>query len=951
MDVCTDLELSTSQQKGLEICSCGWTLSDHDGLRASYPMTQVFPECGNAIGIIPCTNRTRANVFCCGVKQLNPTCEKCAEGSFSAYPNENLFCHSCPSGKFQAATGASICDECYRGQYAPMDRATECFYCPAGKYQHQDGQSGCVSCAAGTFNAVAGSSIGASDCTACPIGKWSAAGKGECKACSPGTFSETEGAHHEGLCEKCPAGKFGTDSSAETCKECPAGKYTHVAGQQVCDQCAAGKYLTDAGQQIPDVCLTCPAGKYSNDGQSECTDCAPGRATEIAGAPIAHACHVCPQGQFASAPGTAVCTYCPPGKFDAVNGTDMLRTHEHGALYLPHARQFCETCPGGKHQTQYGAILNDDGSAPCTECDAGKYSVVAGPCTDCQEGSFQPSSGLDHCMQCPSGSYNEQRASTESADCKSCPVGTYAIQTGMAACTHCPAGRVSTVVAAVALSACEHCPAGKYQEAAGKSTCTLCQGGKYGQVNQLGAVVSDHCLHCPMGKYQEADGAIACVECAANTYLNAAGSSSESDCVACETLDDNRYFWTDGLAGQHQCVERAFHCPLSNWSVWGDCSHTCGVGIQAASRSPVATTSCADSIDDCAAAWGGGRACDTYAMQKHQVCNIEPCAIDCQVSEWSEWSQCSASCGAGTTTRTRKVTIYPAFGGKACQHLDEMRDCNTHECTLGLCHSKHIHCSVVTSHIHEGTPHMDHCHISPNTNKIEGCSNLCSLYDHPATEPNEMWDRIVNSHDLNLAFKGKCHDTEGEWLKNMTEPVSRLIVAHDRAFMHRHSNFLCKKTTPGQCACYCDKHPPCCQLKGVTTLNAEVFANTFQNIETTQECCDLTTNHPTATHYSFDRATGVCTLKTGEITKYVRAHSETMVTGYSSTNGKCGHCTGNTYPFVHHLTGATTCEAAEHQFKCAAGEQLVRNKVSNSEYCKATANMDQIYEELATSAV
>jgi len=552
---------------------------------------------------------------------------------------------------------------------------------------------------------------------------------------------------------------------------------------------------------------------------------------------------------------------------------------------------------------------------------------------------------MDHCQQCPSVSFNELRGSTEPVDCKSCASGQFMIETGAAACTHCPAGRANPVTSSVALSACEHCPAGKYQIDTGMSTCTSCAGGKYGQVNQLGAVVSDHCLHCAIGQYQEADGAVACVECAADTYQ---GTQGQTACLDCQIIDDNRYEWTDGLAGQHQCVEHPLHCPLTEWSEWGSCSHSCGAGIQASTRQPIATTSCGlTPADDCDEAWGGGRACDTYAMTKHQVCMVVACPVDCQVSDWEPWSECTKSCGAGTTTRSRKVTSYNVNGGKACQHLDETDDCNTHECVLGKCHSKHVHCSVVTSDLSAGTSHQTHCHIDPNTNMISGCSNLCSLYDEPVHAPNTMFDRIVNSHDLNLAFKGQCHDTKGDWFKNLTAPVSRLVVAHDRAFMHRHSRFLCKKTGPGVCECYCDKHPPCCQLKGVTTLNTEVFANTFHDIESTQECCDLTTNHPIATHYAFDLTTGICTLKSGVIAGYVRAHSETMVTGFSSTNGKCGHCSGGTYPFVHHLTGATTCEASTHQFVCKTGEVLVRNLKSNSEYCKKS--VDVSYEEQVTS--
>ena len=54
---------------------------------------------------------------------------------------------------------------------------------------------------------------------------------------------------------------------------------------------------------------------------------------------------------------------------------------------------------------------------------------------------------------------------------------------------------------------------------------------------------------------------------------------------------------------------------------------------------------------------------------------------DGKLSEWSEWSECSANCGGGIQTRSR-VCIKPSENiGKDCVgSLKEERDCNTLPC-------------------------------------------------------------------------------------------------------------------------------------------------------------------------------------------------------------------------------------------------------------------------------
>lgn len=54
--------------------------------------------------------------------------------------------------------------------------------------------------------------------------------------------------------------------------------------------------------------------------------------------------------------------------------------------------------------------------------------------------------------------------------------------------------------------------------------------------------------------------------------------------------------------------------------------------------------------------------------------------VDCELSDWSDWSECSAECGGGEQTRTRSIITEPAHGGAACGALTETRACNEHLC-------------------------------------------------------------------------------------------------------------------------------------------------------------------------------------------------------------------------------------------------------------------------------
>lgn len=105
-------------------------------------------------------------------------------------------------------------------------------------------------------------------------------------------------------------------------------------------------------------------------------------------------------------------------------------------------------------------------------------------------------------------------------------------------------------------------------------------------------------------------------------------------------------------------------CVLSEIE-YGNCSQPCGGGQRTFNQTILAQPV------------NGGEECpDPETLEGFENCNPDPCPIDCEVSNWAAWSDCSQSCN-GTQSRVRTVTQNPQFGGEPCPELIETRDCNT----------------------------------------------------------------------------------------------------------------------------------------------------------------------------------------------------------------------------------------------------------------------------------
>uniref|UniRef100_A0A668A1E3 Spondin-1 n=1 Tax=Myripristis murdjan TaxID=586833 RepID=A0A668A1E3_9TELE len=167
-------------------------------------------------------------------------------------------------------------------------------------------------------------------------------------------------------------------------------------------------------------------------------------------------------------------------------------------------------------------------------------------------------------------------------------------------------------------------------------------------------------------------------------------------------------------------LEEPSTCMMSEWISWSACSVSCGMGMRSRERyvkqypedgslcqlHTEETEKCIVN-DECytipcmLSPWSDWSECSvtcgrgvrtrqrmlksdpaecTEELEQTEKCMLPECPIDCMVSEWSEWSECNKSCGKGHTIRTRMVKLEPQFGGSPCPETVQRKKCKIRKC-------------------------------------------------------------------------------------------------------------------------------------------------------------------------------------------------------------------------------------------------------------------------------
>jgi len=117
-----------------------------------------------------------------------------------------------------------------------------------------------------------------------------------------------------------------------------------------------------------------------------------------------------------------------------------------------------------------------------------------------------------------------------------------------------------------------------------------------------------------------------------------------------------------------ECTSKKVDCEMGQWSSWSAC--TSPTDQKKRSRQITTVPS------------GGGNAC-VGDLHETAPCGARK-VLDCKLSDWGMWTECSATCGGGYHAELRRVLQHAGQGGKPCSGTTRRTfPCNTNPCGVG----------------------------------------------------------------------------------------------------------------------------------------------------------------------------------------------------------------------------------------------------------------------------
>ena len=111
-------------------------------------------------------------------------------------------------------------------------------------------------------------------------------------------------------------------------------------------------------------------------------------------------------------------------------------------------------------------------------------------------------------------------------------------------------------------------------------------------------------------------------------------------------------------------------CRWGDWGQFGACSASCGGGKQSRKRKIAVPAKC------------GGTPCTGETLDWRE-CNNECCPVNCRWGSWSKFDSCSVTCGGGNQTRSREIEVPESCGGSGCEgETTESRTCGERCCPV-----------------------------------------------------------------------------------------------------------------------------------------------------------------------------------------------------------------------------------------------------------------------------